>query len=139
MSRRLAVITLLATAVSLYAVSASATEVYKWTDGNGQVRYSQNPPAKGKFTKVDTRTGTGTASESSGDASKAADGKTATAKTTGADSQQCKDARSNISMLEGKGPVQIDSDGDGKPDKNVDDAERTKQLELARAVVNANC
>src|SRR3546814_3664725 len=54
-------------------------------------------------------------------------------------SPQCATSRANIALLEGKAPVQQDTDGDGKPDKTLDDTERANQLNLARALLKANC
>src|SRR3546814_6836772 len=54
-------------------------------------------------------------------------------------SPQCATSRANIALLEGKAPVQQDTDGDGKPDKTLADTERANQLNLARALLKANC
>ena len=54
-------------------------------------------------------------------------------------SAQCTTAQKNMELLQGKGALQQDTDGDGKPDRTLDDAERANQLELARATLKANC
>jgi hypothetical protein len=52
---------------------------------------------------------------------------------------QCQTARRNLEVLQGKGAVQQDLDGDGKPDKTLDDSERENQRALAQAAANAYC
>src|SRR3546814_19536883 len=42
-------------------------------------------------------------------------------------------------MLESESPVQQDTDGDGEPDRTLDDTERANQPNLARALLKANC
>lgn len=57
-----------------------------------------------------------------------------------APNQRCATAHKNLQALQGDGPVLIDSDGDGKPEKPLNDVERNNQLELARATLKAyNC
>ncbi|WP_036136034.1 DUF4124 domain-containing protein [Luteimonas mephitis] len=123
---RLALATLFGLSLLLAASTACAGDLYQWKDANGVTHYSQTPPASGSYTE---RTESGRAS--------ARPVETATAKP--AESAQCTTARANIAMLESKGAVQQDSDGDGKPDKTLDDTERANQLELARALLKANC
>ena len=53
---------------------------------------------------------------------------------------QCAGARANLQILaSSKGPVQQDTDGDGKPDTVLDDSGRENQRNLAEAAVKAYC
>ena len=111
----------------LAMAAASAGDLYQWKDANGVTHYSQMPPASGNYTK---RTESGrdiTPPPANAKAEKPAE------------SPQCTTARANIALLESKAPVRQDSDGDGKADKTLDDTERANQLELARALLKANC
>ena len=55
------------------------------------------------------------------------------------DSEQCTNARNNLARLQSSDSVGIDTNGDGKPDRNLTDAERKSQLELNQAGVKAFC
>ena len=55
------------------------------------------------------------------------------------ESPQCITAKLNLSLLAGKGAVQQDTDGDGKPDKVLGDEDRANQRNLADAAVKAYC
>ncbi|HVI57308.1 MAG TPA: DUF4124 domain-containing protein [Luteimonas sp.] len=111
----------------LAGASASAGDLYQWKDANGVTHYSQTPPASGSYKER----------SESGRATAAAPVDTAAAKP--AEPAECTTARANVALLEGKAALQQDTDGDGKPDKTLDDAERASQLELARAVIKARC
>jgi hypothetical protein len=126
MMTRHALVPLFGLSLLLATAVAGAGELYQWKDANGVTHYSQTPPASGNYPE---RTESGRAS--------AKPPEMAAAKP--AESAQCATARANIALLEGKSPVQRDSDGDGKPDKVLDDTERSNQLELARALLKANC
>lgn len=105
---------------------ACAQDLYQWKDANGVTHYSQTPPASGNYSE---RTESGR--------SPARPVETAAAKP--AEPPQCATSRANIALLESGNPVQQDTDGDGKPDKTLDDTERANQLDLARALLKANC
>jgi hypothetical protein len=106
---------------------ANADDVYQWKDANGVMHYSQVPPAN---TAYKTQTGNGYDEPSA---------PVPVAAKPEAENPQCVTARKNIELLESKQAVQQDTDGDGKPDKTLDDAGRSSQLELARATLKANC
>lgn len=55
------------------------------------------------------------------------------------ESAQCKGVRSNLTRLQGSEAVGIDTDGDGKPDRNISADERKSQIELNQAAVKAYC
>jgi len=113
----------------LATAAASAGELYQWKDANGVTHYSQTPPSSGNYTER-TESGRDVAPPSADAGAKAE---------KPAESPQCTTARSNIALLESESPVRQDSDGDGEPDKTLDDTERANQLELARALLKANC
>ena len=48
-------------------------------------------------------------------------------------------ARANLDRLQGKDPIGMDGDGDGKPDRAMTDQERANQTELNSAAVKAYC
>lgn len=123
--QRLAIGMMLCLAVS--AVWAQSGEVYQWKDANGVTQYSSSPPPKGDY-KV-------RAVNNSGASLVAAE----TAAQPGAEKPECATARSNLEVLKGKAAVQMDSDGDGKPDKTLSDADRSNQLALAEATLKASC
>lgn len=105
----------------------TAGEVYKWTDANGVTHYSQTPPASGKY-EHRLITSSGTTSPAVAEAAVAAPV-----------NPQCTAARANLTALQAEGDVMQDTDGDGKPDKVLDAAQRTNQLELAQAAAKAYC
>lgn len=98
--------------------------VYQWKDANGVTHYTDTPPSQSHQTRdIDVRSGT----------------TAGTIPAKNEDSPQCTNARSNLSRLQGSGSVGIDTNGDGKPDRNLSDAERKSQLELNQAGVKAFC
>lgn len=121
--------------LSVAHAQQSASEVYQWNDANGVTHYSQTPPAKGAYTQR--------VISNDGSAAPVVQPTAASATATTADAAsanpQCTTARKNIAALEGQAAVQQDTDGDGKPDKTLTDAERASQLEFAQAAVKAYC
>lgn len=105
----------------------AASEVYEWKDANGNMQYSQTPPAKGTYRQRAINTA-GNAVVSSTPVADTADV-----------SPQCTTARANIVALQGAGEVQQDTNGDGTPDRPLNAAERLGQMELAQASVKAYC
>lgn len=118
--------TALLAASVLAAATASAGEVYQWKDASGVTHYSQTPPAQGKFQQ---RTITQRVSA-------AAPAQPTAERTV---SPQCATAQRNIELLQGGSRLQVDSNGDGQPDGDLDDADRQKQLEIAQTVARVNC
>ena len=118
-----------------------ASEVYEWRDASGTVHYSQTPPPKGAYqARRITNTGSAAPAATAAAASAATPGASPGAAAAGRGaSAECVRARENVSALQGKDPVQQDTDGDGKPDTVLDDAQRASQLNLAQAAVQAYC
>lgn len=105
---------------------ASAGTVYKWKDANGVTQYSEKPPTGQTF---ETRR-----ISADGGSTPVADDSD-----TPAESQQCLDARRNLELLAGKGPVTQAANADGTPGKALDDTQRNAQKQLAEAAANAYC
>ena len=119
-------------AICVLAASApgfvSAQTLYKWKDAKGVTHYSGHPPASGKYTAQDGKRDPVVATPE------------AKASQTPKVDTRCTSARNNLAALQGKNPVQIDSNNDGKPDRTLSDAERANQAELARSTLKAyNC
>lgn len=116
-----------ALALALAAPASAWQQVYKWKDANGVTHYSQNPPPAGKFesrTIVD-RQPTATSGTQAGDKP--------------VESTQCARARSNIDLINSGVALKVDSDNDGKPDRDINEAERKRQLDINQIVLRANC
>ena len=118
--------TALLAASVLATAAASAGEVYQWKDANGVTHYSQTPPAQGKFQQRTITQHVSAAAPAQPTAERPA-------------SPQCATAQRNIELLQGGSRLQVDSNGDGQPDGDLDDADRQKQLEIAQTVARVNC
>ena len=118
--------TLALTLLASACVPAFAQKVYQWKDAQGVTHYSDSPPPNQqvKDRRIDNR----------GEpvAQAAVAGKSV-------ENPQCATARQNLQLLSGKSGVQQDTDGDGKPDKTLNDDDRANQRELATAAVKAYC
>jgi hypothetical protein len=123
MKKRALTLGLLALAV---CATASATDVYQWKDAHGTTQYSSTPPATGAYR-------TRSIHDDQVDVSDAK----RTAKTT--ENPSCDIARKNMALLQGKEAVQIDSNGDGKPDKTLSADDRANQMQLAQATLKVSC
>ena len=116
--------TLLLTVLAAPALAQQQQRVYQWKDSSGVTHYTDTAPKESHKTRdIDVRTGT-------------------TAGPTVAkseESEQCTNARNNLARLQGSDSVGIDTNGDGKADRNLTDAERKSQLTLNEAGVKAFC
>lgn len=114
--------------LALAAVSPANAwqQVYQWKDANGVTHYSQTPPPGGKF---ESRTIVNRQPSTPG------------AKPTPASAEppQCARARSNIDLINSGVALKVDSDNDGTPDRDINDTERKRQLDLNQIVLRANC
>ncbi|MEO6103148.1 MAG: DUF4124 domain-containing protein [Pseudoxanthomonas sp.] len=106
--------------------TALAGKVYQWKDAQGVTHYADSPPPdrQVKDRRIDNR-GAPVAEE------------TAVGKSV--ENPQCTTAKLNLQILAGSTGVQQDTDGDGKPDKVLDDTDRANQRGLAEAAVKAYC
>jgi hypothetical protein len=110
----------------LASASASAGTVYKWKDANGVTQYSEKAPTGQKYEsrQVEGRDPVARA---------------APAAAAPAESSECTTARSNLTLLNGKGAVMQDTNGDGKADTALTDEQRGAQKGLADAAIKAYC
>ena len=106
--------------------TALAGKVYQWKDAQGVSHYADSPPPgqQAKNRRIDNR-GAPVAED-------ATVGKSV-------ENPQCATARLNLQILAGSSGVQQDTDGDGKPDKVLNDDDRANQRNLAEAAVKAYC
>ena len=116
----------LALLLAATSTPAFAQKVYQWKDAKGVTHYSDSPPPSQQYQdrRIDNRGEPVPQDVAAGKA---------------VESPQCITARLNLSLLAGKGAVQEDTDGDGKPDKVRGDEDRTNQRNLANAAVKAYC
>ena len=111
--------------LSLASATALAEQqrVYQWKDANGVTHYTDTPPPQThKSRDIDDR---GTPAEAP--------------KAKVEESRQCLDARATLQALQVGQAVGIDTDGDGKADRNLTADERASQVELNHAAVKAYC
>ncbi len=108
-----------------FATGAAAQQVYQWKDAKGVTHYSDNPPPGKNY--QDRRFNQRGSSVVEAGASEPVE------------NPMCVTARGNLKLLGGTVAVQQDTDGDGKPDKTLDQADRDNQRNLAEAAVRAYC
>ena len=106
---------------------AFAAKVYQWKDAKGVTHYTDTPPPDQAIKGRNVRDDAG---------QPAAPATTAKPPVANAN---CSNARSNLTVLQGGNPVGIDEDKDGKPDRNLTDAERANRTELAQAQIKTYC
>ena len=116
---------LCAAGVLLAGTAFAQQKVYQWKDAQGRTHYSSSPPASGKFTVRGAPASAPTVA--------------AAAKPGITENVQCKQARSNLAVLKGNSNVQIDSDGDGKPDRTLSADEHANQVKLAESTISVSC
>lgn len=109
----------------LASASAQAGGIYQWKDAKGVTHYTDTPPTNDYKQRNIHNTDP--------------DQPAATAAAKPAENPACATARGNIELLNGKQALQVDSDGDGKPDKTLGDADRANQLALAEATLKTSC
>ncbi|MCR6626444.1 MULTISPECIES: DUF4124 domain-containing protein [Pseudoxanthomonas] len=110
------------------AATVQAQQVYQWKDKNGVTHYSDSPPPNQTVQNRRINQYGAAAAEVAQPAGKPVD------------NPQCASARANLQILGAtKGPIQQDTDGDGKPDTVLDDTGRENQRNLAEAAVKAYC
>jgi hypothetical protein len=127
---------LLAGLITLLALAASSSPlqaqdpVYTWVDGNGVRHYAQTPPDGVQYETRGVRNQTvGT------DATKAPE---SAGIERPEDRASCDRARLALDQLNSDAPLQMDRDGDGKPEP-LDATQRAEQKRLAEQAVRAYC
>ncbi len=108
-----------------FASGAAAQQVYQWKDAKGVTHYSDKLPAGEKY--QDRRFNQRGVSVVEAGAAEPAE------------NPMCITARGNLKLLGGGAAVQQDTDGDGKADKTLSNADRDNQHNLAEAAVRAYC
>ncbi len=141
-------ILLLALCLAASTAAAASGQVYKWTDAQGVVHYSDAPPPTNTQPNVQTVHVTG------GDRPHAVDGQpdapadsptpapttTASNQPAGggdARSKACAQAKSNLELLQSKFPVSV-AGADGKP-QALDDKARQAQIADANSQIGLYC
>lgn len=104
---------------------AQSTQVYQWKDASGVTHYSDSPPPPGAKVQ-DRRLGNKTRAQEP-------------LTQAPAESPQCTSAKLNLSILSSNKQVRRDTDGDGKPDTVMTEADHASQKALAEAAVKAYC
>ncbi len=118
----------LAAAIALAPVAPDALaqqKVYQWKDAQGRTHYSSAPPSRGEYSVRGVRAATPTAP--------------AAAPAAAPETEQCRQARANLAILRNNAEVQMDTDGDGKPDRVLDAEQRNAQIKLAETILETNC
>jgi hypothetical protein len=102
---------------------AQQQRVYQWKDANGVTHYTDLPPTQAhKSRDIDNRGGAAGI---------------ATVKPV--ENEQCANSRNNLQRLQANQSVGVDTDGDGKSDRNLSSDERASQIELNQAAIKAYC
>ena len=132
---------LIVVALLLLAPLATA-QVYKWTDPNGTVHYSEAPPAQGtKYQKVKTNgsvepLAAPAASSTAGNHEAPSDPANPVTDTPENHSKFCETLKSNITALQGSGPVVMQQNGKATA---LDDTQRKQQADTAQSQYNQYC
>ena len=103
------------------ALPAQASKVYQWKDARGVTHYADAPPPgqKAKERSLEQRAPVSPAKA-----------------VVNAD---CSNARSNLAILKGSGPVGLDANRDGKHERELTPAERAERTTKAEAAVKTYC
>lgn len=104
------------------ALPAFAGQVYTWKDAKGVTHYADAPPPGQKLQPrtFGERPATPAAPKP-------------------VVNSNCSNARSNLTLLQGSGPVGVDENKDGKPDRQLTADERAKRLKVAEGEVELYC
>lgn len=142
-----AMILLVLTCAAASVPAADKQQVYKWTDANGVVHFSDAPPPSDtkNVESLHLAGGTTTAAagtdqqpDSAGTASSAsASAAPATPPNATDDATLCKQSRANLELLQGKTPVGI-AGADGKA-QVLDDKGREVQIANAKLAISRFC
>ena len=119
------------------AASASAGEVYKWTDDKGHVQYTDAPPEGREFIKMKTGTPRPpTAAVVEPVLDPAADA--AAPAPQGTAQANCDAARKNVENIEKFPEVSMDRDGDGSAE-TLTKEQRQEELDRNRSLRDLYC
>ena len=124
-------------ALLAFAATAAATgKVYKWTDAQGVTHYGDEPPARGEY---ETSRIPEEDRVARGDAGADAAAVATDAASPAGEDPQCAAVRRHLALLRGEAPVQQDTDGDGKADRILTQADRETQARLAEVMLARDC
>ncbi|MBI2379546.1 MAG: DUF4124 domain-containing protein [Gammaproteobacteria bacterium] len=143
--------------LALASLHVEAGELYKWTDENGKIQYTQFPPKDRPYTTMnitgvkapaaaeaperpaasDTETPEGKAAAGENGKTKGEKAKDQSSQFLAAKRSNCETAQKNLSTLTSKTRVSI-KDKDGQP-RLMTDQERADQLKLAQEQVKTYC
>ncbi|MEF9978491.1 MAG: DUF4124 domain-containing protein [Thermomonas sp.] len=102
---------------------AQQQRVYQWKDANGVTHYTDLPPAQQHRSRdIDNKGNTP---------------EIATVKAV--ENPQCASSRDNLQRLQANQVLGVDTNGDGKADRNLSSDERASQIELNQAAIKAYC
>ena len=110
----------------LASAAAHAAGIYQWKDAKGVTHYTDAPPPGSQYRQRNIYQVEPAPAAAPGTAKPA-------------ENPACATARSNIALLGSSQNVQLDSDGDGKPDKALSAEDRANQLALAQATLSTSC
>ena len=135
------IVILLVLACAATSISAAdKSQVYKWTDANGVVHFSDAPPPQDtkNVQSLHLAGGTTTAGATAA-ADQPKDAAAAGARPANAPDEAtlCKQSRANLELLQGKTPVGI-AGTDGKP-QALDDQARDAQIANAKLAISRYC
>lgn len=110
-------------ALALLALPVAANQVYQWKDAKGVTHYSDSPPVNQphKTRELSLKPASTTAAPKP------------------VVNSDCSNARANLKLLQGTGPVSIDENKDGKPDRELTADERSKRTRLAESQIETYC
>jgi len=140
-----AMILLVLTCAAAGVTAADKQQVYKWTDANGIVHFSDAPPPSDtkNVESLHLAGGTTTAAAADQPPNAAAGSPAANAAPAAApanatdDATLCKQSRANLELLQSKTPVGI-AGADGKP-QVLDDKARELQIANAKLSISRFC
>jgi hypothetical protein len=116
MSPKLLIAGLAASMLLIASSTHAAKELYRWTDENGVVHYSDTKPKGTEFERRDVATDPVRAPVAKTDPASAAAAAPAAPKPKPEPSPECLQARSNLETLNTAESVSMDTDGDGVPE-----------------------
>lgn len=125
MSKRLPIFLMLGFCAAAALSPAAAQQIYQWKDAQGRTHYSSTPPSSGNYSVRGVR------------ATQAADAAATPAAEAKPESEQCKQARTNLAVLRDSPSVQM-AGADGNP-RTLNDEERAAQMRLAQTILETNC
>ncbi len=138
MSRNLLIAGLAASMLLVASSTYAAKELYRWTDENGVVHYSDTKPKGTVFERRDVAADPVPPAVSETDAAGAAAAAPAAPKPKAEPSPECLQARSNLETLNTAESVSMDTDGDGVPETLDADA-RQRAIFSAYALAEKLC